>query len=183
MRYRRASQKARMDGKRRTHPRAGSCQGDRQRRCAATARPWHSTEMSELVSSRSRDATRRAACHLTPGPRGAGTNRTKRDLAGALATWLRPPRAPTTPSGCYQAPAPGRRGPAPQSGHHRPPGRYHWLDVAEHEDTTRERYDDLIRRYILPNLGDMRVAGPVASSRRCLLGTSPLVGYVDSKAD
>lgn len=26
----------------------------------------------------------------------------------------------------------------------------HWLDVAEHEDTTRERYDDLIRRYILP---------------------------------
>ena len=59
----------------------------------------------------------------------------------------------------------------------------HWLDVAEHEDTTRERYDDLIRRYILPTLADIRVAGPVASSRRCLLGTSPLVGYVDSKAD
>jgi hypothetical protein len=70
--------------KRRTHPTAGSCQGDRQRRCAAAARPWHSTEMSELVSSRPRDATRRAACHLTPGLRGAGTNRTNRDFAGAL---------------------------------------------------------------------------------------------------
>ena len=72
-----------MDGKRRTPPTAGSCQGDRQRRCAATARPWHRTEMSELVSSRSRDATRRAACHLTPGLRGAGTT-------GQIATWPGP---------------------------------------------------------------------------------------------
>jgi integrase len=30
-----------------------------------------------------------------------------------------------------------------------------WLDVAELEVTTRERYDDLIRLYILPPLGDM----------------------------
>jgi integrase len=30
-----------------------------------------------------------------------------------------------------------------------------WLEVVELEDTTRERYDDLIRLYILPTLGDM----------------------------
>ncbi len=30
-----------------------------------------------------------------------------------------------------------------------------WLDVAEREDTTRERYDDLVRLYILPALGEM----------------------------
>jgi hypothetical protein len=36
MRCRRASQKARVGSKRRTHPTAGSCQGDRHRRCAAT---------------------------------------------------------------------------------------------------------------------------------------------------
>lgn len=30
-----------------------------------------------------------------------------------------------------------------------------WLDVAELEDTTRERYDDLIRLYILPTFGDV----------------------------
>ena len=30
-----------------------------------------------------------------------------------------------------------------------------WLDVAELEDTTRERYEDLIRLYIVPTLGDM----------------------------
>ncbi len=30
-----------------------------------------------------------------------------------------------------------------------------WLDVVELEDTTRERYDDLIRIYILPTLGPM----------------------------
>jgi integrase len=30
-----------------------------------------------------------------------------------------------------------------------------WLDVVELEDTTRERYHDLIRLYILPTLGDM----------------------------
>jgi integrase len=30
-----------------------------------------------------------------------------------------------------------------------------WLDVAELEDTTRERYDDLIRLYIVPTLGNM----------------------------
>ncbi|MCA1707532.1 MAG: hypothetical protein LC808_31385 [Actinobacteria bacterium] len=29
-----------------------------------------------------------------------------------------------------------------------------WLDVAELQDTTRERYDDLIRLYILPTLGN-----------------------------
>ncbi|HTK65980.1 MAG TPA: site-specific integrase, partial [Pseudonocardia sp.] len=30
-----------------------------------------------------------------------------------------------------------------------------WLEVVELEDTTRERYDDLIRLYILPTLGDL----------------------------
>jgi len=30
-----------------------------------------------------------------------------------------------------------------------------WLDVAELGDTTRERYDDLIRLYVLPTFGDM----------------------------
>jgi len=33
-----------------------------------------------------------------------------------------------------------------------------WLDVAELEDTTRERYDDLIRLYVLPTLGDLQAA-------------------------
>jgi integrase len=31
-----------------------------------------------------------------------------------------------------------------------------WLEVAELEDTTRERYDDLIRLYVLPTFGDMQ---------------------------
>ena len=35
-----------------------------------------------------------------------------------------------------------------------------WLDVAELGDTTRERYDDLIRLYVLPTFGDMQ-AGKV----------------------
>jgi hypothetical protein len=29
-----------------------------------------------------------------------------------------------------------------------------WLDVAELEGTTRERYDDPIRLYVLPTFGD-----------------------------
>lgn len=33
-----------------------------------------------------------------------------------------------------------------------------WMDTARHEDTTRARYDDLIRIYIAPTLGDL-VAG------------------------
>jgi len=33
-----------------------------------------------------------------------------------------------------------------------------WLDVAALEDTTRERYDDLIRLYILPTFGDLPAA-------------------------
>ena len=33
-----------------------------------------------------------------------------------------------------------------------------WLEVAELEDTTRERYDDLIRLYVLPTLGDLQAA-------------------------
>lgn len=33
-----------------------------------------------------------------------------------------------------------------------------WLEVAELEDTTRERYEDLIRLHILPALGDMQAA-------------------------
>lgn len=31
-----------------------------------------------------------------------------------------------------------------------------WLEVAELEDTTRERYDDLIRLYIAPTVGNMQ---------------------------
>jgi integrase len=31
-----------------------------------------------------------------------------------------------------------------------------WLEVAKLEDTTRERYDDLIRLYILPTFGEMQ---------------------------
>jgi hypothetical protein len=41
--------------------------------------------MFELVSSRSRDPTRRAVCHLRPGQRGHGANQTNRDSAGTLA--------------------------------------------------------------------------------------------------
>ncbi|CAA9394943.1 MAG: hypothetical protein AVDCRST_MAG66-1274 [uncultured Pseudonocardia sp.] len=33
-----------------------------------------------------------------------------------------------------------------------------WLDVADQEDTTRERYDDLIRLYILPTFGELPAA-------------------------
>ncbi|MDP9221877.1 MAG: site-specific integrase, partial [Actinomycetota bacterium] len=33
-----------------------------------------------------------------------------------------------------------------------------WLDVAELEVTTRERYDDLIRLYILPTLGELQAS-------------------------
>ena len=33
-----------------------------------------------------------------------------------------------------------------------------WLDVAELEATTRERYDDLIRLYVLPTFGDLQAA-------------------------
>jgi hypothetical protein len=40
--------------------------------------------MFELVSSRSREATRRAVCHLRPGQRGLGANQTNRDFAGTL---------------------------------------------------------------------------------------------------
>jgi hypothetical protein len=33
-----------------------------------------------------------------------------------------------------------------------------WLEVAELEETTRDRYEDLIRLYVLPIFGDMKVA-------------------------
>jgi hypothetical protein len=33
-----------------------------------------------------------------------------------------------------------------------------WLDVAELAETTRERYDDLIRLYVLPVFGDLQAA-------------------------
>ena len=33
-----------------------------------------------------------------------------------------------------------------------------WLDVAELEATSRERYDDLIRLYVLPTFGDLQAA-------------------------
>jgi hypothetical protein len=46
-----------------------------------------------------------------------------------------------------------------------------WLDVAELENTTRERYDDLIRLHILPSLGDVQAA----SSTRSSLSASTLV--------
>ena len=37
-----------------------------------------------------------------------------------------------------------------------------WLEVAELEDTTRERYDDLIRRDVLLTFGDLPAAKPDA---------------------
>ena len=33
-----------------------------------------------------------------------------------------------------------------------------WLEVADHQATTRERYDDLIRLYLAPSLGSMRAS-------------------------
>ncbi|HEX6755447.1 MAG TPA: hypothetical protein VF109_05820, partial [Mycobacteriales bacterium] len=33
-----------------------------------------------------------------------------------------------------------------------------WLEVAEHEVSTRERYDDLMRIYLVPALGSTRVS-------------------------
>jgi len=33
-----------------------------------------------------------------------------------------------------------------------------WLDVADHQATTRERYDDLVRIYLTPTLGSMRAS-------------------------
>jgi integrase len=33
-----------------------------------------------------------------------------------------------------------------------------WLEVARLEDTTRDRYDDLIRIYVTPTIGSMRAA-------------------------
>jgi hypothetical protein len=84
MRCRRASQKARVGGKRRTHPRAGSCQATGNDAAPPRASAGDGTEYPSW-SPVSRDATRRAACHLAPGLRGRGTNRTNRDFAGALA--------------------------------------------------------------------------------------------------
>jgi hypothetical protein len=52
-----------------------------------------------------------------------------------------------------QAPAPGRRGPKTAITVRQ--AITQWLEVAELEVTTRERYDDLIRLYILPALGDI----------------------------
>jgi integrase len=37
-------------------------------------------------------------------------------------------------------------------------GQAIWLDVAEHEDTTRERYNDLIRLYVVPTFGNLPAA-------------------------
>jgi hypothetical protein len=37
-----------------------------------------------------------------------------------------------------------------------------WFEVVVLEDTTRERYDDLIRLYILPTFGDLQAAEPDA---------------------
>ena len=34
----------------------------------------------------------------------------------------------------------------------------HWLEVAELGDTTRERYDDLIRLYVVPTFGDIQAS-------------------------
>src|SRR5215207_8929791 len=33
-----------------------------------------------------------------------------------------------------------------------------WLEVADHQVTTRERYDDLVRLYLAPSLGSMRAS-------------------------
>jgi len=45
-----------------------------------------------------------------------------------------------------------------------------WLDVSELEDTTCERYDDLIRLYILPTLGDRLRA---SSTPSCWSASTP----------
>jgi integrase len=39
-----------------------------------------------------------------------------------------------------------------------------WLDVAELEDTTRERYDELIQLYVLPTFGDLPQQSSTPSS-------------------
>jgi len=41
-----------------------------------------------------------------------------------------------------------------------------WLDVAKLEDTTRERYQDLIRLFILPTFGHLRPQSSAPSYRR-----------------
>src|SRR6266536_175537 len=41
-----------------------------------------------------------------------------------------------------------------------------WLEVAKLEDTTRERYDDLIRLYILPTFGEMQAGAGCAPAPR-----------------
>lgn len=55
-----------------------------------------------------------------------------------------------------------------------------WLDVVVLEETTRERYDDPIRLYILPTFGDLRAgkldAEPLA--RALLRPPAPLPGDV-----
>ncbi|MDX6396551.1 MAG: hypothetical protein QOJ73_7614, partial [Streptosporangiaceae bacterium] len=49
-----------------------------------------------------------------------------------------------------------------------------WLDVTELEVTTRERYDDLIRLYILPPLGDKKnYQRPCADPRDRSSGSTP----------
>ena len=81
---------------------------------------------------------------------------------------MRPPRATTTPSGATKLQRQVDVDQHPKAAITVRQAVTHWLDVAEHQDTTtREQYDDLIWLYILPTLGDMRVAEP-CTSRLCL---------------
>jgi len=66
--------------------------------------------------------------------------------------------------GSHEPAGPGRRGPASEERHHRASGHRPWLEVAELEDTNRERYDDLIRLYVLPCLANCRPRSSTRSS-------------------
>ena len=53
-----------------------------------------------------------------------------------------------------------------------------WLEVAELEHRTRERYDDLIRLYVLPTLGDLQAAKLDAESRLSVVRRAITADYL-----
>jgi len=68
-----------------------------------------------------------------------------------------------------------------------------WLDVADHQATIRERYDDLVRIYLTPTLGSMRASAVdaqllerfYARLQRCreLCSGRPRTGHVPSTGE
>ena len=48
-----------------------------------------------------------------------------------------------------------------------------WMEVADLEVTTRERYEDLIRLYILPTIGDLQIGRLDAELMERFYATSP----------